>query len=138
MTRPTALVLISLSLLYSTWAIGQQIRTKQGLSEAKATEVAVSTFYLAAARGDVELLKTVDPQPVWAKPEVLAKLGNSIVAFRIAARMPMKTGEGVKAGDMYVSTDEYYRGLDKPGKRHFHLRKVGGRWTILNFNIDED
>lgn len=138
MTRLSAIVMISLSLLYSTWAIGQQARTKHGLSEAKAAEVAVSTFYLAAARGDVELLKTVDPQPAWAKPEVLAKLGSSIVAFRVAARMPMKAGDGVKAGDMYVSTEEYYRDLDKPGKRHFHLRKVGGSWTILNFNVDED
>ena len=137
MTRLTALVVIGLSLLYSSWAIGQQVRTKQGPSEAKATEVAVSTFYLAATKGDLELLKTVDPQPVWAKPEVLARFGNSIVGFRIAARMPMKSGDGVKTGDMYVSTEEYYRGMDKPGKRHFHLRKVGGKWTILNFNVDE-
>jgi len=106
--------------------------------EAKTPEIAISTFYLAAAKKDLGLLKSVDPQPDWATPEELAKLGNLVVGFRIVARSQMKKGEGVRAGDVYVRTEEYFSATDKPGTTHFQLRKVGNKWIIINFNVDEN
>ena len=138
MMRLTLVLVTAFSLWGPCGAIGQDDKTKPAFLEAKAPEIAVSTFYLATAKGDVELLKTVDREPTWAKPEVLAKLGSLVIGFRIVARAPMKKGEGVRAGDVYIRTEEFFHGFEKPGKRHFHLRKVGNGWTIINFNVDDD
>jgi len=106
--------------------------------QARTPEVAVSTFYLAIAKQDRDLLKRVDLDPVWATNEQIKKMSDVIVAFAIVARGPMKSGEGMKAGDMYVRTAEYFSTVAKPGKRHFQLRNVGGGWMIVNFNVDND
>ena len=106
--------------------------------QARTPEVAVSTFYLAVAKQDRDLLKRVDRNPVWATNEQIKKMSDAIVAFAIVARGPMKSGDGVKAGDMYVRTTEYFTTTVKPGKRHFQLRNVEGGWTIVNFNVDDD
>jgi len=136
----TRLAVVSvIGIVFSTsWnAVGQDTKAKPQVFEAKTPEIAISTFYLSAAKKDLELLKSVDPEPDWATPEELAKVGN-LVGFRIVARSPMKKGGQVKAADVYVRTEDYFLGMEKPGKTHFHLRKVGNRWIIINFNVDEN
>lgn len=120
----------------SSAALGQDAKATADQFEAKTPEVAVSTFYLAAAKNDLALLRAVDREPTWAKPDELAKLGRLIVGFRIVARSPMKAGEGVHVDDIYIRTEEYFAAIPKPGKRHFQLRKAGAGWTIVNFNVD--
>jgi hypothetical protein len=101
-------------------------------------EIAVSTYYLAIAKRDIGLISAVDSDPKWASQEVLAKMSTSIVGFRVVAKGPMKKGMGVKEGDAYVRTEEFFAGVNKSGHRHFHLRKIGGAWAIINFNVDRE
>ena len=136
MTKVILLAAIAFTLCRPMLAIGQEPKAKAEVFEATTPEIAVSTFYLSAAKNDLELLRTVDREPTWAKPEELAKLGRLIVGFRITARSPMKAGQDVRPDDIYIRTEEYFAGLQKPGKRHFHLRKAGKGWTIVNFNVD--
>lgn len=132
------LLFISVCLFLTQPTAGRAEATPSGTSFAPSSpEAAVGTFYLAIAKRDIALLKSVDPNPTWAKKEEIEKLSKAIVSFRIVGKKRMQSGEGVVAGDMYVGTEEYFEGINKPGKRHFQLRKKAGSWVVVNFNVDE-
>jgi hypothetical protein len=137
-TRPIFVAAMAIVALGSPWNVAaQDNKPPPHAFEAKTPEIAVSTFYLSAAKKDLDLLKSIDPEPDWATPAELVRFGNLLVGFRIVARGPMK-GERVRAGDVYVRTEEYYVGTQRPGTRHFHLRKVGNKWIMINSNLDEN
>jgi hypothetical protein len=131
-------VLTALLGAFLLWSLTIRGEAAGNRFEAKRPETAVSTFYLAIAKRDRNLLRSVDPDPAWASDEELAKMAGLIVGFRIVARGPMKSGPGVAPGDMYVRAEEFLSGYPKPGIRHFQLRKTEQGWHILNFNVDND